>query len=87
MTLVYKPSLRQADGLSRLVGSRVAITLTSVRCSLDRGIVACGAVVADVALVAVAALPDTLIGHVPVGVPPKVKLPLVVTVPVSVKPP
>jgi hypothetical protein len=49
MTLVYKPSLRQADGLSRLVGSRVAITLTSLRCSLDRGIVACGAVVADVA--------------------------------------
>jgi hypothetical protein len=45
------------------------------------------ALVQVVAEVAVAALPLTLIGHVPVGVPPSVILPDVVTVPVSVSPP
>ena len=43
--------------------------------------------VAVVALVAVAAFPETLIGQVPVGVPPRVKLPEDVTVPESVRPP
>ncbi len=45
VTLVYKPSVKQADGLSRLVGTRVPVKITSLRCSLDRGIVACGAIV------------------------------------------
>ena len=39
-----------------------------------------------VAVVAVAALPVMLIPQVPLGVPPKVRLPLVVTVPVKVSP-
>ena len=63
------------------------LALVAVMVALFAWLVIEPAVVADVALVAVAALPDTLIGHVPVGVPPKVKLPLVVTVPDSVKPP
>ena len=44
-------------------------------------------VAADVALVAVVALPETLIGQVPVGVPLRVMLPDDVTVPLRVNPP
>ena len=50
-------------------------------------LVALVAEVAEVAEVAVAAVPLIDIGQVPVGVPPKVKLPEVVTVPLKVNPP
>lgn len=50
-------------------------------------LVALVAEVAEVAEVAVAAFPLIDIGQVPVGVPPKVKLPEVVTVPLKVNPP
>jgi hypothetical protein len=73
-----------------LVPKRVDLKLVDVNPStLDAGVSRSTInAVLLVILETVAELPDTLIGHVPVGVPPKVIVPLVVIVPpVNVNPP
>ena len=47
VTLVYQPSLKQADVLSRLLGLKVRVRITRVVSAADGGIVACDADIVD----------------------------------------